>query len=79
MAVPTWRRAAVALAAIALLAGAAAAQEAAAPAVPAPTAAPVALEKLDTVVEKTRAGIDKASNLVSAEGKGAGAIPCGRA
>jgi len=55
----------LALAAL-LLAGAAAAQEETAAAVtPTPTAAPVALEKLDKAVETTRAGIDKAANLVS--------------
>jgi len=50
-----------------LAAGSALAQEepaAVAAAKPAPTPAPAALEKLDSAVEKTRAGIDKAANLV---------------
>ena len=51
-----------------LLAAGGRAQEDAVAAPPAPTAptAPVALEKLDNAVEKTRAGIDKAANLVRA-------------
>ena len=61
------RRAVLAIAAVLVLANVASAKEAAAAATPTPTAGPAALEKLDTAIEKTRIGIDKASNLVGTE------------